>query len=150
VGTAGPTPVWPEDGPGRPDAGRPRVLVEVPGGIWPVTEAAEAAGLAVITCSGPRGWPSRCPVLSGRPCPLVAEADAVVVARTRDDDPCWPALLRGHAEIHPDVPVCNEPRGGRRLDVATVERAARPRAAARGSVRRRGSWPADPGEAPCA
>src|SRR5262245_12679534 len=106
VGTAGPTPVWPEGGPGRPDAGRPRVLVEAPGGFWPVTEAAEAAGLAVITCSGPRGCASRCPVLSGRPCPLVAGADAVVVAGAPDDDPCWPALLRGHAGIHPEVPVC--------------------------------------------
>jgi ribosomal protein S18 acetylase RimI-like enzyme len=131
VGTAGPTPVWPAGGPGLPDPGRPRVLVEVPGGFWPNTEAAEAAGLAVITCSGPRGRPSRCPVLAGRPCPLVAGADAVVVAGAPDDEPCWPALLRGHAEIHPDVPVCVERRGGPRLDVPAVARAARPRAAAR-------------------
>src|SRR5262245_23302154 len=34
VGTEGPTPVWPEGGPGRPDPRRPRILVEAPGGRW--------------------------------------------------------------------------------------------------------------------
>src|SRR5262245_18853638 len=77
VGTAGPTPVWPEAGPGRPDPARPRVLVEAPGGRWWGATAGQAAGLTFISCSGPRGPHPSCPALAGRPCPLAAEADAI-------------------------------------------------------------------------
>lgn len=124
VGTAGHTPVWPEGGPGTPDRTRPRVLVEAPGGRWHGTPEAEAAGLAVITCSGPRGPRPRCPVLAGRPCPLAAGADAVVVAHAPDDDR-WATLVRGHSDLHPGVPVCIEARSGPDLAVPAVERAAR-------------------------
>lgn len=124
VGTAGPTPVWPAAGPGAPDAARPRVLVETPGGRWHGTPEAEESGLAVITCSGPRGPRYRCPVLSGRPCPLAAEADAVVVANAPEDGP-WPALVECHARLHPGVPVLVEQRQGPELAVAEVARAAR-------------------------
>jgi hypothetical protein len=124
VGTAGHTPVWPAGGPGTPDRSRPRVLVETPGGRWHGTPEAEAAGLAVITCSGPRGPRPRCPVLAGRPCPLAADADAVVVAHA-PDDARWAALVRGHADLHPGVPVCIDPRSGPDLAVPAVERAAR-------------------------
>jgi hypothetical protein len=125
VGTAGPTPVWPEGGPGIPDPSRPRVLVEAPGGRWSGAPEGQAAGLAFISCSGPRGPRPRCPALAGRPCPLAAGADAIVVANLPDDPGHWPALLAAHAELHPGVPVCVEPRGGPPLDVALVVRVAR-------------------------
>jgi len=124
VGTAGPTPVWPAAGPGVPDAARPRVLVETPGGHWHGTPEAEEAGLAVITCSGPRGPRYRCPVLAGRPCPLAAEADAVVVANAPDEEP-WRCVIEGHAGLHPGVPVLVEQRHGPALAVAALDRAAR-------------------------
>lgn len=106
VGTAGRTPVWPA----RSELGHqgPRVLVEGPGGRWHAAREAEAAGLRVITCSGPRGARSQCPLLAGKPCPLVAGADAVVVSHPRDDDQ-WHALVEAHHRLHPGVPVCIEP-----------------------------------------
>jgi hypothetical protein len=124
VGTAGVTPVWPPAGAGAPGADRPRVLVEARGGRSSVGSEVEARGLAVITCSGPRGPRPRCPVLAGRPCPLAAAADAIVVTNPGDDD-LWPALIPAHGELHPGVPVYVEPHGGPRLDPAVVERAAR-------------------------
>jgi ribosomal protein S18 acetylase RimI-like enzyme len=124
VGTHGPTPAWPHDGPGRPDASRPRVLVEAPGGRWSGAPEGEAAGLTFVTCSGPRGLRPRCPVLAGRPCPLAAGADVIVVANAPDEAP-WPELVAAHADLHPGVPVCVERRGGPPLDVRTVGRLAR-------------------------
>jgi hypothetical protein len=124
VGTAGRTPVWPAGGPGTPDATRPRVLIETPGGRWHGTPQAEEAGLAVITCSGPRGPRFRCPVLAGRPCPLAAGADAVVVANAPEHEP-WPALVEGHARLHPGVPVLVEHRQGPELAVQDVVDTAR-------------------------
>jgi GNAT superfamily N-acetyltransferase len=109
VGTAGRTPVWAAgDEPSTPSHS-PRVLVEAPGGRWHAGHEAAEAGLRVVTCSGPSGPRSRCPVLQGRPCPLAAEADAVVVSHPLDDDR-WRALVDGHAAVHPGVPVCVEPR----------------------------------------
>jgi ribosomal protein S18 acetylase RimI-like enzyme len=106
VGTAGRTPVWPD----RSDLAYPgpRVLVEGPGGRWHAAREAEAAGLQVVTCSGPRGARSQCPLLAGQPCPLVAGADAVVVSHPRDDDQ-WHDLVEAHQRLHPGVPVCIEP-----------------------------------------
>jgi hypothetical protein len=113
IGTAGHTPEWPAGGgPVDPRRG-PRVLVEAPGGRWHAGAEAEAAGLQVITCSGPRGERTRCPALAGRPCPLAAAADAVVVSNAPDDER-WRALVDAHAELHPGVPVCVEPRAHRR------------------------------------
>jgi acetyltransferase len=123
VGTAGDTPVWPEAGPGRPDAARPRLLVEARGGRTSVGSAAEARGLAVITCSGPSGIRPRCPALAGRPCPLAAGADAIVVVNAPPDDD-WQALLAAHRDLHPGVPVCVAPRGGPPVAVSVIERAA--------------------------
>jgi hypothetical protein len=109
VGTAGRTPVWPEaeDEPGQER--RPRVLVEAPGGRWHAGDEAAKAGLRVVTCSGPRGPRSRCPALAGRPCPLAAGADAIVVSHPPDDER-WRALVDAHGDAHPGVPVCVEPR----------------------------------------
>src|SRR4029453_13504848 len=120
VGRAAPPPGWRGGGPGIPDPSRPRVLVEAPGGRWSGAPEGQAAGLAFISCSGPRGPRPRCPALAGRPCPLAAGADAIVVANLPDAPGPWPALLAAHAELHPGVPVCVEPRGGPPLDVALV------------------------------
>ncbi len=109
VGTAGRTPVWPEAEDEADQEPRPRVLVEAPGGRWYAGEEAAKAGLRVVTCSGPRGPRSRCPALDGRPCPLAAGADAIVVSHPPDDEP-WRALVDAHADAHPGVPVCVEPR----------------------------------------
>jgi hypothetical protein len=113
VGTAGRTPVWPAGHGATGHSDRPRVLVEVPGGRWHAGTEADAAGLQVIACSGPRGARPRCPVLAGRPCPLAATADAIVVSNAPDDDR-WRALLGAHTDLHPGVPVCVERRAGGR------------------------------------
>ncbi len=99
VATQGHVPRWP------PVGDEPRVLVEAPGGEWPEAAAARAAGLRVVACPGPTGRRRPCPALAGEQCPLAAEADAVVVARPRDDD-AWRALPGAHREAHPGVPVC--------------------------------------------
>jgi hypothetical protein len=103
IGTGHEGPSWP--------AGhdRPRVLVETPGGHWPLEDSAEAAGMQVITCAGPGQNPS-CPVLNGRECPLVACADAIVVGN-RPGDPTWETLTRSHSDTHPDIPVIVDPTG---------------------------------------
>jgi hypothetical protein len=112
VGTDGPTPVWPGGDATTGAADGPRVLIESPGGRWHATAEAEAAGLQVVACSGPRSTRRpRCPVLAGRPCPLAAEADAIVVSNVADDS-VWHAIVGAHADLHAGVPVCLEPRAG--------------------------------------
>ena len=113
IGTAGHTPVWPPDRDPAGSGHRPRVLVEAPTGRWHAQPEAEAAGLQVMVCSGPGGRRSRCPVLAGQPCPLAAAADAIVVSSAPADER-WGALLGAHADLHPGVPVCVEPRAGHR------------------------------------
>jgi hypothetical protein len=111
VGTAGHTPAWPGGGGSeRPDDGL-RVLVEVPGGRWHARAEAEAAGLEVVACPGPRGALQRCPVLAGRPCPLAEVAD-VIVASNIPDDERWHRVVDAHSDLHPGVPVCVERRTG--------------------------------------
>jgi hypothetical protein len=128
-----PRPTWP--------AGRGlRVLVEGGGGRWHAQPEAAAAGIELVGCPGPggRGGPT-CPALRGRPCPLVAGADVVVLAHPPDRDD-WAALRESHARLHPGVPVCvelrprQEPVGAEveapRADVVRfVERLARSAAA---------------------
>lgn len=111
VGTAGHTPTWPAELGSTAHAHGPRVLVEVPGGRWHAGAEAEAAGLQIIACSGPRGQRPRCPVLAGRPCPLAAAADAIVVSNAPDAER-WRAIVAAHAQLHPGVPVFVEPRPG--------------------------------------
>lgn len=101
MGTRGRVPCWPVN-----DT-RPRVLVETPGGRWRVGEPARRAGLQVLACSGPRPDRPRCPVLDGRPCPLAAAADAIVVSHPRADEE-WAAVADAHPARHPGVPVCVE------------------------------------------
>jgi hypothetical protein len=104
VGTGRDGPTWS----GADD--RPHVLVETPSGRWPLEDAADAAGLRVITCAGPTQNAS-CPALSGQECPLVARADAIVVRAAPDDDPRWDSLLQSHLSSHPDIAVVIQ-RGG--------------------------------------
>ena len=111
VGTAGRTPVWPAASSSPAGAGPPRVLVEVPGGRWHAHDEARSAGLQVLACSGPRSPRSRCPALAGRPCPLAAAADTIVVSNVPDDGQ-WRTIVDRHATLHPGVPVCVEPRSG--------------------------------------
>ncbi len=100
VGTSSALPAWPADD------GRLRVLVERPGGRWDDETAARAAGLQVLTCSGPAAH--ECPVLAGEPCPLAAGADAIIVAEPGDDE-AWEQIVAAHASAHPGVPVYVQP-----------------------------------------
>jgi hypothetical protein len=100
IGTSTSMPSWPE----RDD--RPRVLVEGFAGRWHAETEARAAGLQVLTCSGPGA--GSCPALVGEPCSLAAGADVIVVAHRRPDD-SWQQLLQSQASVHPGVPVCLEP-----------------------------------------
>ena len=103
---AGRVPTWPGTRAG------PRVLVEVPGGRWHAEGAARAAGLQVIACPGPQGQPpDHCPVLRGERCPLASRADAIVVALPADDKRTE-AIIAGHRDLHPDVPLCVDRRDG--------------------------------------
>jgi hypothetical protein len=83
-----------------------RVLVEAPGGRWHAEAAARAAGMQVLTCSGPGAAP--CPPMVGGPCALADGADVIVVSRPRRDE-SWRQLLKSHAVTHSDVPVYLEP-----------------------------------------
>ena len=90
---------------------RPRVLVEAPAARWHAEKAARDAGLDVAVCPGPSSTGGRrCPAAQGRPCPLAAGADAVVVA-LRPDDPYAPTLVCAHPRLHPDTPVYEEASG---------------------------------------
>jgi L-amino acid N-acyltransferase YncA len=96
IGTDGPTPSWPAG------SRRPRVLVE--GSSWSGAIAAEEAGMEVLVCPGPeRGRLHPCPLLTGDHCPLVDEADAVIVLLPRGT-PSTHALLETHVSSgHPVV-----------------------------------------------
>jgi hypothetical protein len=133
IGTSGRVPSWPPAGSGV------KVLVEGAGTGRRSREAAEVAGVQVLACAGPVGRPTPCPVLSGRPCPLAAAADVIVVANP-PDAPQWDALRAAHGELHPGVPVCVELRGSSKLarhdeveigDFATDEVLARQRSSTR-------------------
>jgi hypothetical protein len=98
IATVGRVPAWP------PRHERPRLLVEARGADWLGEAGAAAHGIEVLTCAGPGGRPGPgCPVLRGAPCPLVDDADAVVVALP--DDPATARLLDAHRAAHPDLPI---------------------------------------------
>lgn len=98
ISTSARVPTWP------PNDDRPRVLVESSGGRWAGENDAAHTGLQVIVCPGPKGRPhGRCPALEGEVCPLVAEADALVVHLSPSDTL---ALVEAHASVHPSIPIC--------------------------------------------
>lgn len=105
VGTRERAPAWP----GHHE--RQRLLVEAPGARWHAEQAARDEHLDVAVCPGPDPTGGRrCPAVQGRPCPLAAGADAIVVA-LRPDDPYAPGLVDAHTLLHADVPVGAEPPG---------------------------------------
>lgn len=101
IGTAQRVPTWPVGDP------RPRVLVEVAGARWHAEEAARSAGFQLLACPGPLSKWSRCPAVSGRPCPLAAQADLIVDSVPPDPGP-GEALLEAHSQLHAGVPLCME------------------------------------------
>lgn len=104
LGAAERLPTWPTRD------GRPRVLVEVPGGHWHAEEQLEEAGLQAMTCPGPGGvGGSGCPaVVTGSRCSLAAAADVIVVCHPPNDED-WTTLREAHQRVHSQVPVCVEP-----------------------------------------
>jgi hypothetical protein len=99
IGTAGAAPSWPADAP------HPRVLVEGASSAWPGALAAQRDGMSVLICPGPeRGRVHPCPLLHQGHCPLVDEADAVIVALPRVARSTEP-LLDAHAAGDPDQPL---------------------------------------------
>jgi RimJ/RimL family protein N-acetyltransferase len=116
ISTAGTTPTW------APKDGRPRVLVEAAGGRWNAEEAKRRLPLQVISCPGPNARTRRrpCPALSGRPCPLAADADAIVVQL--DDEGRGSELIAAHRSLHAGVPVCVQGHDDDRHSVELVDR----------------------------
>jgi GNAT superfamily N-acetyltransferase len=115
IGTAGPTPVWPTHDAGPDGAPPVRLLVE--GSSWSGAIAAEDAGMEVLVCPGPeRGRLHPCPLLTGHQCPLVDEADAVVVLLP-GSAPSTAALLDAHrAGAHPLVELEHGLSGAEAVD----------------------------------
>jgi GNAT superfamily N-acetyltransferase len=105
VGAAQSTPVWsgPHD--------QVRVLVEAPGGAWLPAGMLKEHGFKVMMCPGPLAGGPPCPALAGRPCPLVADADVVVAALPRSEEP-GSQLLDLHRLLHPSIPVCVPAQAG--------------------------------------
>lgn len=100
LGTSGAVPGWGADPRG------PRVLLELGAGGGGAAAALAGAGYEVALCRGPtrtarrsRRW--RCPVLEGRPCPLVAGADAVVLAPPATRDGPDAAVAAALPRVHP-------------------------------------------------
>jgi hypothetical protein len=92
--------------PGWPPADdRPHLLVEGCGGRWRGRHDAEEAGWDVITCAGPgTTHVPTCPVLTGGRCPLVDDANEIVLAFP-DDDPRRAQLIAAHEAAGLTVPV---------------------------------------------
>jgi hypothetical protein len=102
VPTHGPRPCWP------PSHLRRRLLVEGAGGRWHGAAEAWRDGWDVVSCAGPgsRQVPA-CPIVDGRPCPLVEGADLVVVA-TQPKEDIRAALLACHAQVRSSPPILDE------------------------------------------
>ena len=85
--------------------------------MWTRTEQTEAAGFHVVSCPGPSSLRNRhCPALSGRACPLVEGADAVVVALA-PEDPNRGALTPIHRFCHSRIPVLLQEAAGEQRPV---------------------------------
>jgi RimJ/RimL family protein N-acetyltransferase len=104
IGTRTRMPSWP------PGATGPRLLVEARHGRWRGEAEARARGFEVVVCCGPEG-DATCPALQGEPCPLAADADAVVIALPDGDDPRTDRLVAAHQALH-ERPVYFADRAG--------------------------------------
>jgi RimJ/RimL family protein N-acetyltransferase len=125
IGTCGQVATWDGTGPGL------RVLVETPDGRWTREDEARAAGISLFACFGPGSSNRQCPVLEGGGrCPLVDDADVVIV-RYPPDDETWARLIDAHRRNDPGVTLILEGlrRGGGAevTDVADLRRLAVPR-----------------------
>lgn len=116
LGTGGVAPSWPDGD------DRPHVLVEGRVGRWtPSNERLE--GVRVWRC--PTSDEGSCPVLhSGGRCPLVDDADAIVIAPVRDD-PRWSSLEQAHAAGVPRVTVLVDDGHASEADAERIAAAAR-------------------------
>lgn len=102
LGTSARTPSWP------PRDARRRILVEASNPRWRYGITSIEPSVNVMVCPGPpKGYRTRCPVLSGDPCPLAAEADAIVVARSLDDE-LRGDLVDAHLRSNSHVPLLIE------------------------------------------
>jgi hypothetical protein len=108
LGTTSRVPSWPDRD------GRRRILVESANPRWRFAVTGVEPGLSVMVCPGPRaGYRERCPMLAGKPCPLAADADAIVVAGSIDDALAR-ELVEAHERSNPRVPLFVE----RQVDAA--------------------------------
>jgi hypothetical protein len=106
VGTSARTPSWPAR-----DARR-RILVEAGNPRWRSGITSIEPNASVMICAGPPcGYRERCPVLAGQPCPLAAEADAIVIARSLDNQ-LGRDLVDAHTRSNPHVPLLVETGAG--------------------------------------
>ena len=135
IGTAGPTATW---SPGT----QPHVPVETPGGRWSHHDDARALGLAVVACPGPSPQ-HPCPMLNGHRCPLVEDADAIVV-RCPPGDAQWTELLAAHRIARNADVVVDDPHADATHVLATVTAIARRHANRRCGPHRRRTDPTQP------
>lgn len=113
IGTAQRTPSWP------PQHDRPRLLVEGAGTRWAGEEAASQAGYEVITCPGPGKNLRRCPLLASGSCPLVNEADAIMVVVRPGPDALGRKLIERMTPSPPTAEVVVEIERPTEAPVAT-------------------------------
>lgn len=96
MSTRGRIPSWPQH------HRRARVLVESPRTTWRGEEELREGGYELALCTGGCGSIEACPVLQGRPCPLVDGADVVIVDLAPDDARTL-ELIEAERLIHPGV-----------------------------------------------
>jgi RimJ/RimL family protein N-acetyltransferase len=113
IGTGDGPPSWPASD------DRLRVLVEGGAGRWRGEGAARGAGASVVRCPGPFDPFVRCPALEGRPCPLAADADVIVLALPPSDDRVV-ELLATHRRLHAGSPLAGDFEGRVDDDVADL------------------------------
>ena len=141
IGATTRVPTWP--GGDR----EPRLLIEGIGCGWRAEHAVRRPGLRVIACPGPAARRMRCPAMAGRPCPLAADANLIVVclpldAEKRDE------LLAAHSILHPGVVVCvDSDASDRRPGVVVLPRTKPEVVAVVRALARRGSPGASAGGA---
>lgn len=95
MATSGSVPSWPGKG------AKPRVLIETDRTRWVGEEALIAAGFDIAICAESCRGGHSCPVAEGDPCPLITDADAVIVDLR--DDRAAEELLNHERIVHPGV-----------------------------------------------
>jgi hypothetical protein len=99
LGTVSRVPTWPARDK------RKRLLVEAANPRWRLGITRVGPGINVRVCPGPPpGHRERCPMLAGKSCPLAADADAIVVARSIDESLAH-ALIDAHVQEGSKAPL---------------------------------------------